>query len=115
MPWQLARDSDHCMYVSRSRWPRGRIPVPQREDLQLSFTAHNIKLPDGSETMPEIGYLVSDSPWMKAAARVLRVVFRDTLADKSIADLGCLEGGYTVEFSRMGMQATGIEVRQSNT
>lgn len=86
----------------------------QREDTQLSFTAHNIKLADGTETMPEIGYLLADSPWMKAAARVLKVVYGDAIAGKSIADLGCLEGGYTVEFSRMGMQATGIEVRQSN-
>jgi len=80
----------------------------------LSFTAHNIKLPDGTETMPELGYLLADSPWMKAAARVVKIVYGDALAEKSIADLGCLEGGYTVEFSRMGMQATGIEVRQSN-
>jgi hypothetical protein len=80
----------------------------------LSYTAHNIKLPNGTETMPEIGYLLADSPWMRAAARVLKLVYRDELPGKSIADLGCLEGGYTVEFSRMGMKATGIEVRQSN-
>lgn len=80
----------------------------------MSFTAHNIRLADGSETMPEIGYLLADSPWLKAAARVLRIVYGDELLGKSIADLGCLEGGYTVEFARMGMHATGIEVRQSN-
>lgn len=80
----------------------------------MSYTAHNIKLPDGTETMPEIGYLLADSPWMKAAARVLKLVYHDELREKSIADLGCLEGGYTVEFSRMGMNATGIEVRQNN-
>lgn len=85
-----------------------------REDTLLSFTAHNIRLADGTETMPEIGYLLADSPWLKAAQRVLRTFYRDTLPGKSIADLGCLEGGYTVEFSRMGMLATGIEVRQSN-
>ncbi|WP_088348764.1 MULTISPECIES: methyltransferase domain-containing protein [Rhodomicrobium] len=80
----------------------------------MSFTAHNIRLPDGRETFPEIGYLVADSTWMKAAARVLRVVYGEALPEKSIADLGCLEGGYTAEFSRMGMRAVGIEVRQAN-
>jgi len=36
------------------------------------------------------------------------------MAGKRIADLGCLEGGYTVEFARMGFEALGIEVRRSN-
>jgi hypothetical protein len=32
-----------------------------------------------------------------------------------IADLGCLEGGYAVEFTRMGFsEVVGIEVRKSN-
>jgi SAM-dependent methyltransferase len=31
-----------------------------------------------------------------------------------IADLGCLEGGYTVEFARLGLQALGIDVRELN-
>jgi SAM-dependent methyltransferase len=31
-----------------------------------------------------------------------------------IADLGCLEGGYAVEFARLGFDSVGIEVRESN-
>jgi hypothetical protein len=31
-----------------------------------------------------------------------------------MADLGCLEGGYTVQFARMGLQALGLEVRDVN-
>ena len=31
-----------------------------------------------------------------------------------IADLGCLEGGFAVEFARMGFQVVGIEVRENN-
>jgi hypothetical protein len=37
--------------------------------------------------------------------------------DKShycLADLGCLEGGYTVEFARMGFNVLGFEIRESN-
>ncbi len=58
--------------------------------------------------------LLADTPRMQATARVLRLVYRDAVAAQSIVDLGCLEGGYTVEFARMGMRSTGIEVRQSN-
>lgn len=36
------------------------------------------------------------------------------MKDKSIADLGCLEGGFTTGFARLGMEATGIEIRDSN-
>ena len=79
----------------------------------MAFTAHNIRLPDGSFTLPERP-LLAESPRMKATARVLRLVYKDAVHDKSIVDLGCLEGGYTVEFARMGMRSTGIEVRQSN-
>jgi hypothetical protein len=31
-----------------------------------------------------------------------------------LADLGCLEGGFAVEFARMGFQVLGIEVREAN-
>ena len=46
--------------------------------------------------------------------RILRMAFGDDLQGKSIVDLGCLEGGYTVEFARAGMIAVGIEARQTN-
>ena len=28
-----------------------------------NFTAHNISLPDGSLTMPDLGWTISESPW----------------------------------------------------
>jgi SAM-dependent methyltransferase len=81
--------------------------------LEYTFTAHNIRLDDGLQTHPQ-------SPSMdqygrfKAAKRALRMIYNDDLAGRSIADIGCLEGGYTTEFARLGMEATGIEVRESN-
>ncbi|MDC7692817.1 methyltransferase domain-containing protein [Asticcacaulis sp. DXS10W] len=78
------------------------------------FTAHNIRLDDGTDTLPDAGWYIKDSPWLLAAARVLNLYYRANITGKSIADLGCLEGGYTLEFARLGMQSTGIEVRQSN-
>jgi SAM-dependent methyltransferase len=77
------------------------------------FTAHNIRLDDGSFTLPREG-LLADGPWCLATKRLLRTVYPDGVAGKRIADLGCLEGGYAVEFARMGMDTLGLEVRQSN-
>ncbi|MGH6812285.1 MAG: class I SAM-dependent methyltransferase [Methylocella sp.] len=36
------------------------------------------------------------------------------LQGKRIVDLGCLEGGHTTEFARLGMRALGVEARKSN-
>ena len=78
------------------------------------FTAHNIRLDDGSETAPHIGWFIADSPWMLAALRILQAIYPTGLMGRRIVDLGCLEGGYTVEFARHGMDALGIEARASN-
>jgi SAM-dependent methyltransferase len=80
----------------------------------VSFTYHNIRLDDGTLTKPEIGFLLSESPWFSSARRTIELSFGDAVTGKRIVDLGCLEGGYTVEFARMGMDALGIEVRQTN-
>lgn len=78
------------------------------------FTGHNIRLPDGTETFPEAGCLLEESGRFRAAHRMLNLVFSNLLAGKSIADLGCLEGGFTIGFARLGMVATGFEIRKSN-
>jgi SAM-dependent methyltransferase len=79
-----------------------------------TFTFHNIRLDDGTLTNPELGFLISEAPWFQAARRAIEISFPGGVAGKRIVDLGCLEGGYTVEFARMGMEALGIEIRQSN-
>lgn len=84
-----------------------------------SFTAHNIRFSDGSETLPgHPGGLIADTAWCLGAQRILRLVYggatQDSFAGKRIVDLGCLEGGYALEFARMGFDSLGIEVRQSN-
>jgi hypothetical protein len=61
------------------------------------FTAHNIRLPDGTETWPE-GTLLEEYGSFRAPVRMLKLVFPEGLRDKSIADLGCLEGGFTTGF-----------------
>jgi SAM-dependent methyltransferase len=80
----------------------------------MTFTAHNIRLNDGTETYPAAGCLVEQLGRFQAAKRMLNLVFPDGLSGKSIADLGCLEGGYTTGFARLGMDTIGVEVRDSN-
>jgi SAM-dependent methyltransferase len=80
----------------------------------MTFTGHNIRLPDGTETFPDAECLVEDSGRFRAAHRMLNLVFPGGLAGKTIADLGCLEGGHAVGFARLGMNATGFEIRESN-
>jgi SAM-dependent methyltransferase len=78
------------------------------------FTAHNIRFPDGTVTMPGHPRLLADEPWCAGAKRVLSLVYGGDPRGRRVADLGCLEGGYALEFARMGMHALGVEVRASN-
>jgi SAM-dependent methyltransferase len=82
--------------------------------MPVSFTAHNIRLDDGSFTKPDSGYSMNEHPWFLAAKRILDGTFPGDKRHLRIADLGCLEGGYTVEFARLGLNALGLDVRELN-
>jgi SAM-dependent methyltransferase len=82
--------------------------------MPVTFTSHNIRLDDGSYTKPEVGYSMDVHPWLLAAKRILDATFPGDKSHLRIIDLGCLEGGYTVEFARLGMNALGIDVRELN-
>jgi hypothetical protein len=79
----------------------------------LEFTGHNIRLDDGTFTKPERLSMV-DRPWFISARGILETVFPGDKSQLRLADVGCLEGGYAVEFARMGFRVLGIEVRESN-
>lgn len=79
-----------------------------------SFTSHNVRLDDGSYTKPDAGLSIDAHPWFLAAKRILDATFSGDKRELRIADLGCLEGGYTVEFARLGFRALGLDVRESN-
>jgi hypothetical protein len=79
-----------------------------------TFTAHNIVLDDGTQTRPESQMKMGEHPWCISALRTLSTVFPGDKSGIRIADLGCLEGGYAVEFARSGFQVLGLEVRESN-
>ena len=79
------------------------------------FTAHNIRLDDGSVTRPGFaGKTIDELPATKAVANMARLIWPGGYAGKRIVDLGCLEGGFATAFARLGFDSTGIEVRQSN-
>ena len=82
--------------------------------MAVEFTAHNIRLDDGTLTKPDRGYSMEAYPWFVSARRILETVFPGDKKALRLADLGCLEGGYAVEFARMGFQVLGIEVRDAN-
>jgi SAM-dependent methyltransferase len=91
--------------------PSSEAVAPVQSD---GFTAHNIQLDDGTETYPQAGYLMSQNGILRAVHRMLQVIYPRGLQGRSIVDIGCLEGGFTTEFARLGLVATGIEVRESN-
>jgi len=78
------------------------------------FTAHNIRLDDGTYTIPDEQYSIDKLPWFISARRILNIAFPENKNSYRLADLGCLEGGYAVEFARMGFQVVGIDIRDAN-
>jgi SAM-dependent methyltransferase len=78
------------------------------------FTAHNIRLDDGTQTCPDRGWTMDQSGILRSVRHILNLIYPAGLAGKSIVDIGCLEGGFATEFARLGLHATGIEVRDSN-
>ena len=51
---------------------------------------------------------------MISAKRIIETVFPGDKQNLRLADISCLEGGYAVEFARMGLDVLGVEVRDSN-
>jgi 2-polyprenyl-3-methyl-5-hydroxy-6-metoxy-1,4-benzoquinol methylase len=82
--------------------------------MRVNFTGHNIRLDDGTLTKPDNPHSMDVDPWFLSAKRLIETVFPGDKRQLRLADLGCLEGGYAVEFARMGMQVLGVEVRESN-
>ena len=77
----------------------------------LPFSAHRVELSPGVWTIGEHG----DDPRLAASTRVLLDALGGDLRGKRVLDVGCLEGGYTVTFARLGArEAVGLEIRETN-
>jgi SAM-dependent methyltransferase len=79
--------------------------------LAHGFTAHNVVLDDGTQTRPDSPVL-AETAIAQAALRFARTICPPSPHyHPRVADLGCLEGGYAVEFARAGYDVLGIEAR----
>ena len=74
----------------------------------MEFRNHNVRLPDGSETIPGKP-LLSDTSVCRAAAAVF-----DAFHCRSVLDLGCNEGGHSAAFARDWRAVLGVEIRDCN-
>ena len=80
-----------------------------------TFSAHNIFLDNGLYTMATSSeHIIEQNPNFQSAKSMLKLVFPQISEELRIADLGALEGGYSVGFARMGFYTVGIEIRQIN-
>lgn len=70
----------------------------------VQFTAHNVRLDDGTLTIPESSRTLDESSWFISARGILETVFPGDKSHLRLADVGCLEGGYAVGFEPNGFQ-----------
>jgi SAM-dependent methyltransferase len=78
------------------------------------WTSHNIRLSEEITTMPGQPDFLETDLRLHAVLRILRLVFGENLAGLRIADLGCLEGGFSLALAQRGARVTGIEARAKN-
>lgn len=91
--------------------PVAAVVLARPEVFELAtFTAHNIHLGNGRWTKPDMP-AVETSAKFRAAQQVLQLAFQGDRTGLKLVDVGCLEGGYSVGFARMGFDVLGLEVR----
>lgn len=80
----------------------------------MEFLRHAVPLPDGRCTRADVTQ-IGETGHFRSLARLLNFAFSGREPEKiRICDLGCYEGGYTLELARLGYQALGIEGRAVN-
>jgi 2-polyprenyl-3-methyl-5-hydroxy-6-metoxy-1,4-benzoquinol methylase len=75
-----------------------------------AWTAHNVALPHGVFTIgPDAS--TSDTERADYFAGVVMSVLGRSLRGVRVLDLGCLEGGLSIQFARLGAQVDGLDIR----
>ena len=77
--------------------------------MTLEFTAHNIRLDDGTFTKPDSTVSMVEYPWFISARGVLETVFPGDKSKLRLADVGCLEGGYASSSLAWGSRSLGLK------
>ena len=81
----------------------------------MHFVGHNIDLGNGQVTRPGSPGTLEQSDHLRSVLRTLQVLVpQSQIAATRIVDLGCLEGGYSLAFAKMGFDVLGIEAREDN-
>ena len=89
----------------------------RKQLLDDGFTSHNIDLGDGISTMDTARQpLITNLTITSAIKDFFQLSgFEKKCSTLRLLDLGCLEGGFTLEFANYGLkEAIGVEGRQSN-
>ncbi|MFN8671395.1 MAG: methyltransferase domain-containing protein [Candidatus Sericytochromatia bacterium] len=83
----------------------------------MEFKSHNILLPNGQKTIPWLKNTLSETMVMKAIKSSINNFFylkENEPKNIKIVDIGCMEGGYSTEFAKMGFDTLGIDARKEN-
>jgi SAM-dependent methyltransferase len=100
----------HLVDRTSRRLRMSNVAASYASDL-LPFTAHRVELSPGVWTIPDGG----DDPLLALSTQILVDRAGGTLRGKRVLDIGCLEGGYSAAFARLGArEAVGLEIRDSN-
>jgi hypothetical protein len=83
----------------------------------MVFSSHNILLNNNRKTLRGENVLLADSLVIKAVKKAIDLFIHenaDTLNKMTAVDLGCMEGGYSLELARMGFNTLGIDTRKEH-
>ena len=84
--------------------------------MKPTWTAHNIQITQDEFTIGSDRPTMIEDPIFVNTELILKQFYPSVEERKKarLIDLACLEGGYSVEFARLGFEVTGVEIRESN-
>ncbi len=78
------------------------------------WTAHNLELAPDVWTLPGQPGFIETNLHLQSILRLLSILFPAGIASLRVADLGCLEGGFSLGLARRGAIVLGLEARPEN-